>query len=348
MLTRVVPGTELRLSEIGFGCGGNAGLIVRGDRAEQRRVVARAFDLGITYFDNAPDYGDGAAEENLGRALRDLGIRPVLNSKVEIRRADLGDVAGHVVRSVEGSLRRLGVDCLDVLQIHNGPTLSPPPMEGGDYHELWLDHFLGPGGAFEGLRRVLAQGKARHVGFICRGNDAEGVRTLLQTGFFHVVNVPYTLLNPTAGLAKPEGLEVGRDYGRALDEARAHGCGAAVYSPLAGGYLTDAGAAGAERHPLARRVDAASLAARRQAARAACFRFLASALGVSLAQAAYRFVLMHPGVTTSLGGFSALEQVEEIAAVSGAPPIPADLMSRIEQVWATNFRYCYGIVTKSA
>ena len=71
---RQVGNTELRVSEIGFGCGGNAGLMVRGSPEEQRRVVTRAIELGINYFDNAPDYGNGIAEENLGRILKELKL----------------------------------------------------------------------------------------------------------------------------------------------------------------------------------------------------------------------------------------------------------------------------------
>ena len=67
MKTRRIGATDLVVSQIGFGCGGNAGLMVRGTAAEQERVIGRALDSGITYFDNAPDYGDGLAEENLGR-----------------------------------------------------------------------------------------------------------------------------------------------------------------------------------------------------------------------------------------------------------------------------------------
>src|SRR5262245_10011339 len=104
---RQVGNTELRVSEIGFGCGGNAGLMVRGSPAEQRRVIERAVELGINYFDNAPDYGNGAAEENLGRVLKELKLRPIITSKVEVRNTDLGDIAGHVVRSTEESLQRL-------------------------------------------------------------------------------------------------------------------------------------------------------------------------------------------------------------------------------------------------
>ena len=81
MQYRRVGHTELSVSEIGFGCGGNAGLIVRGESREQIRVIERALALGVTYFDNAPDYGDGKAEENLGRALKQLGARPVINSR---------------------------------------------------------------------------------------------------------------------------------------------------------------------------------------------------------------------------------------------------------------------------
>jgi len=79
MRYRAIPDTGLSLSEIGFGCGGNAGLMVRGDRAEQIRVIARALDQGINYFDLAPDYGDGLAESNLGIALKEIGY-PVANA----------------------------------------------------------------------------------------------------------------------------------------------------------------------------------------------------------------------------------------------------------------------------
>ncbi len=328
---RIVPGTDLRLSEIGFGCGGNAGLMVRGEPAEQRRVITRALELGINYFDTAPDYGDGAAEEALGRMLQDIGARPLIASKVEIRSRDLGDVAGHVVRSAHESLRRLRVERLDVLQIHNGPTVAPPPMGGDDYHELWIEHFLGPGGAADGLRRLLEAGAIRCAGFICRGDDGAAVRALLDTGLFHVVNVPYTLLNPTAGMAKPPGLAIDRDYGDVLSAARRRRCGVAVYSPLAGGVLAGAAA----QHALARRVNPASDTVRHKQILAARFRFLAEACGGSLAQVAYRFVLMHPGVSTALGGFSSLKQMEEITAVSGLPPIPPELLAEVEMVWRT-------------
>ena len=336
---RQVGNTDLRVSEIGFGCGGNAGLMVRGTADEQQRVVARAVELGINYFDNAPDYGDGAAELNLGRALKALQIRPVITTKVEVRHADLPDIAGHVVHSTEDSLRRLGVDHIDILQIHNGPTHPPPVLDGESYTQLWIEDFLRPGGALEGLQRTLMAGKARYIGFICRGNDGSQVRQLLDTEMFRMINVPYTLLNPTAGMAKPDGLEPERDFGGVINDAKERGVGTAIYSPLAGRFLTDDIVSGADRHPLSGLRDTASETYRRNLEMAQALTFLSQAGNRTLAQAAVRFVLMHLGVTVVLGGFSAMEHLEELAAVSGTGPLAPELMARVERVWRANFGF---------
>ena len=344
MRYRRLGNTDLSLSEIGFGCGGNAGLMVRGRNEDQVVIVARALELGINYFDTAPDYGDGAAEENLGRVLKALKVRPVVTSKVEIRRENLADIAGHVVRSTEGSLRRLGVERLDVLQIHNGPTTEAPVLGGKGYGQLSLEDFFRPGGAIEGLERVLRDGKVRHVGFICRGDDGEAVRKLLDARPFHLINVPYTLLNPTAGMARPPGLDVDRDFDGILGTALERGVGTAIYSALAGGFLTDDSVMGRARHPLARTVDVQSEKTRITREKVATLRFLAEETGLSLAQAAYRFILSHPGVTSVLGGFSAMDQLEELAAVSGTGPFAPDLTARLEALWRRNFALASGDV----
>src|SRR5574342_443266 len=115
MKYRTVGTTGLSISEIGFGTGGTAGLMVNGSHEEQLSAVERAIELGINYFDESPDYGDGVSETNLGRILAELGLRPVLTTKVEVRNEDLNDIAGHVERSVEASLMRLGVDYVDIV-----------------------------------------------------------------------------------------------------------------------------------------------------------------------------------------------------------------------------------------
>ncbi len=314
---RTVGRTGVKLSEIGFGCGGTAGLMVRGTPREQIEVVARALELGINYFDNAPDYGDRVAEANLGRALRELGAQPLVNTKVEVRTNNLDDIAGHVMRSLETSLRQLRLDYVDFLQIHNGPVLEQPRLEGRAYNVLWLEDFLRPGGALEGLRRAKREGKARHIGFIVRGSDPVPVQPLLDTGEFDLVNVMYHLLKPESG--------------EVIDRAEAAGVGVAIYSPLANGYLNDNIVRGGTPHPLAgkqpRETDSEMVRARALA-------FLSDGQR-TLAQAALRFVLMRPGVTTVLGGFSCLEHLEEAVPVSGAAPLNEEQLKRIQEVTET-------------
>ena len=330
--------TGLQVSEVGFGCGGNAGLMLKGTASERRRVIARAIELGINYFDNSPDYGDGTAEENLGGDLKALGVFPVVATKVEVRQANLADVAGHVVRSVEGSLRRLQRDCVDILQIHNGPSRGRPEQGADSYSRLALDDFLGPRGALEGLQRIVRDGKARHIGFVCRGNDGDEVRELLRSGVFHMINLPYTLMNPTAGRIKPEGLVVEQDFGAVIHSAKARGVGVAVYSPLAGGFLTDQCVAGKPRHPHAlQRLDPASGEFERRLTMARALSFLSQHGRHTYAQAAMRFVLMHPGVTVVLGGFSDKAQLEEAVPAACEGPLAPDLMEQVEQVWRQNF-----------
>ncbi len=72
--TRGLRRAGLTVSALGFGCGAVDGLMVRGERADQVRAVALALDAGITYLDTGPSYGDGASEESLGRALRELDV----------------------------------------------------------------------------------------------------------------------------------------------------------------------------------------------------------------------------------------------------------------------------------
>ncbi len=332
MKQRRIGATDLLISETGFGCGGNAGLMVRGEAPEQIRVVAHALECGINYFDNAPDYGDGLAEENLGRALKELGATPVITTKVEIRSENLAEISEHIVRSVENSLRRLQVDSIDILQIHNGPVAQRPAMEAAYYATLWLEDYLKPGGALEGIRRVLKSGKARHAGFICRGNDAVEVGSLLETGLFDLINLPYTLMNPTASHFRPKTLPT-PDYGNVIDVAQRAGAGIAVFSPLAGGLLTDTLLAGEQTHPLARQKDIGRLEAKGDFGRARQFQEVARRSGISLPELAYRFILSDTGVSTLLGGFSSASQIDVAVAASAAGPLDSDQLSAIDEIW---------------
>src|SRR5882672_6717629 len=116
---RLLGRSDISVSVIGFGCGGNARLMTGEDETLRLSTLRRALEAGINYFDTAPVYGDGRSERNLGRDLRSLGANPVISTKVVLQTTDLGDPSSAVIRSVEQSLTRLGVDHIDILILHN-------------------------------------------------------------------------------------------------------------------------------------------------------------------------------------------------------------------------------------
>lgn len=335
MRYREMGATGIRVSEIGFGSGDNAGLLVKGEPKAQIRAVERALELGVNYFDTSPDYGKGLAEENIGKAMREIGFRPVLATKVEVMPDELDHIADAVVESVEDSLRRLQADYVDVLQIHNPPSIETDTTVPGWLH-LGINDYLGSGGALEGMERVRRAGKARFFGFANEDADAAAVLELLETRQFHMLNVWYDLLNPTAGLPTPRGLDVQHDYGQFLRRAEELGVGTAVIRPLAGGVLTDHAVGGGGRHALAGGgLSRNAEMYQAMVERARPFAFL-SRPGQTLSQAAYRFILQDDAVTTVLGGFSETAHLDEAVGCSGAPPLSDEDMARLEMVWRSN------------
>src|ERR1700687_3908839 len=104
MQLRVFGRTGMQVSVLGFGCGAVGGFMVRGDAAEQERVVARAIAAGVNYFDTAVQYGDGASEKNLGRVLQLLTPANLfVGTKVRLPPGDFGRIAAAVTASLEGS-----------------------------------------------------------------------------------------------------------------------------------------------------------------------------------------------------------------------------------------------------
>ena len=111
--------TGLEVSALGFGCGMIGGLLVRGEYPTMRRTVARAIELGITYFDTAPLYGEGQSEVNIGAVLRELRADVLVGSKVRLAPAQMPHVETAILESVEASLRRLGRERIDLIHLHN-------------------------------------------------------------------------------------------------------------------------------------------------------------------------------------------------------------------------------------
>ncbi|HZO85059.1 MAG TPA: aldo/keto reductase, partial [Verrucomicrobiae bacterium] len=121
MQYRTIGKTGVRVSEIGFGCGNNAVLMVKAPYDEQVKAVRHALDLGINFFDTAPYYGSTVSETVLGKALKGLPReRYYLSTKIgRYGLADFDFSPERVVRSVDESLSRLKLSHIDLIHCHD-------------------------------------------------------------------------------------------------------------------------------------------------------------------------------------------------------------------------------------
>ena len=329
MRYRNVGNTEIKVSEIGFGCGNNAVLMVRSSYEDQRKAVRRALDLGINFFDTAFAYGLGKSEENLGRILNDLGADPVISTKIRLEADAVSDVKAATMRAVEAGLARLKRDKVDFVQLHTRVTLE---RGMSNRFSLCPKDVLGPNGVVDGLRAMRDRGKVGHFGFSGLG-ETKALHELVDSGHFHGFQCYYNLLNPSAGQKVPKDFSA-QDYGLILERAAAKGMGAFVIRVLAAGALTSdpSTGGGGSGQTLSPGSDYPVDLQRAEKVKAAL-----GADGKNFTQAAIRFALMHPSVSTVLVGFSNTTHVDEAAACSGAPAISDDEMAKISTLWETDF-----------
>lgn len=295
--------------------------MVRGTAADQERAVARALELGINYFDTAAMYGDGQSETNLGRVLSVLRPDIVLATKTRAEPDGPGGIGATIAASAEASLRRLRRERVDVFQLHTPVTLA------GGAHSLSVQAVIDeviP--AFESLRQ---QGKIGWYGFSGTGEPAALPR-LIETGAFSVAQIIYNAINSSAG--GPAYAAVGADFANVLADVTAARMGAAAIRVLAAGALSG----GDGRHPLASQaVEPMGSSPDYRGDVAVAQRLMPLVREghvASLVEAALRFAISNPAISTALIGFSDLGQVDEAAAIAGKGPLPARTLDRIREL----------------
>ena len=328
MEKRTLGRTGIEVSALGFGCGAVGGLMVRADRKEQVRSIARALEAGINYFDTAPSYGDGLSEENLGRCLRELGLRDevVVGTKVRLDMAELGQPAAAIRRSLAASLARLGLDHVQVVHLHNPVGVETPnPSDPGVPTQAALIEVA------EGLRSAVEDGLAGHAGFTAVG-ATEALKRLLADPAYETVQAYMNVLNPSG--IRPGAAGGQQDFDGLINHAGELGVAVIAIRVYAAGALS----ATAERHPIAwlpsrplipgSDYDADVERARRME-RVAVELGLENALELGL-----RFALTAPGVSTALVGLSSLEHLETAIRWSERGPLPQDQFDRLLEMAA--------------
>jgi D-threo-aldose 1-dehydrogenase len=303
---RPTPGAS---DTFGLGCAPIGNLYRAVAEADAEATVAAALAHGIRFFDTAPHYGAGASELRLGRGLHGVDRDTVsIATKVGRRIVDAGGVtvpmggvgvdtvgdlsADGVLRSVDGSLRRLGTDRIDLLYLHD-------PAD--------VDEALR--GAIPALVRLREEGVVRSVGVGMVW--PEPLTRFVREAAIDVVMIAgrVTLLDRTA----ESGL---------LPAAAERGVGVIAAGVYNSGILADP-----EKSPYFDYREAAP----ELRDRALALRDLCRSRGVQLSHAAARYPLQHPAVDAVVVGARTPEEVAAIAAAEHAP-IPGDLWAELEAV----------------
>ena len=275
-----------------------------------RATLRRAFDLGITHFDLANNYGPpyGSAEINFGRIMAE-DFRPYRDELVISTKAGYDMWPGpygewgsrkYLLASLEQSLQRMRLDHVDIFYSHRFDPETP------------LEETMGA------LDAAVRQGKARYVGISSYGprRTEEAARILRELGTPLLIHQPsYSMFNRWI----EEEL---------LDVLEHEGVGAIVFSPLAQGLLTDKYLDGVPEDSRVRRGNyfSSELLTEENVGRARALNEIAQRRGQSLAQLAIAWALRDPRVTSALLGASSVRQLEQnVAALDQLTFDPAEV-----------------------
>jgi aryl-alcohol dehydrogenase-like predicted oxidoreductase len=301
--------SDLEVSVIGFGAWAIGSQWGPQDDGESLRALERALDLGVTFIDTALAYGEGRSERLVGQAVRGRRDQVVVATKVPPLNRIWGPPPGtpirevfpprHIVESCEKSLRHLGSDWVDLLQLH---TWSAEWNATDDWYDAML--------------RLREQGKIRAIGISVSDGRSGEANASIAMGRLDAVQAVYNILAQEARRTL-------------FPVAQAHGVGVIARVPLASGALTGKfrpdttfpegdwrrhAFQGARLTRVVERVEAV----RREVGEE-----------LPMAVRALQFCLGEEAVATVIPGIRSVAQAEANLAAAQAPPLPEDLRRRL-------------------
>ena len=312
MRVRKLGNTKLELTTIGLGTWAIGGPWQYGwgpqDDDDSVRTIIAAIEGGINWLDTAPIYGCGHSEAVVGRALRELKAKPLIATKCGLlwneKREKLNCLdADSIVRECEDSLRRLGVETIDLYQMH-----WPQPDE--QIEEAW-----------EAMARCVEQGKVRYLG--ASNATVEQLERMAKVHPVGAVQPPYSMLRRNI-------------EDELLDYCAINGIGVVCYSPMQKGLLTGTftkeylATLAADDH---RRQDPnfRGPAFERNLKLIEALRPIAQRNGKTLAHLAIAWVLRRKEVTSAIVGARRPKQIQETLA-AGDWKLDSDTIAEIDRI----------------
>ena len=312
--------TEFEVSEIGYGAWGISGVQWIGAKDDESiAALNRAIDLGLNFIDTARAYGEGHSEQLVGRVVRERSERVYVATKVPPKNLiwpapdgiDVAEVypGDYVRRSAEQSLENLGLETVDLLQLH-----------------VWQDAWLGQGDWLDALEELRGAGKVRHVGISINDHQPANALAAIEAGLVDTVQVIFNVFDQSP-------LE------RLLPACREHDIGVIVRVALDEGGLTGRITADSEfpEHDFRRHYFGDGRAAEVERRVGA----ICSDLGIEsgqMAETALRFVLSEPAVSTVIPGMRTIRHVERNVAVGDGHGLPREQLDTLRgHRWERNF-----------
>jgi aryl-alcohol dehydrogenase-like predicted oxidoreductase len=310
--------TGFSVSEIGYGAWGIGGKQwLGGSDDESLEALRRAIALGVNLIDSALAYGDGHSERLVGRLVREGGRRIYIATKVPPKNrlwparkgVPISEVFpfDYIMASAEESLRNLGTDAIDLLQLH-----------------VWNPEWIGDDDWRRAFGELKRSGKVRAVGVSINDHEPESALEIIRTGLIDTVQVIYNVFDQTPerelfplcmqkqiGVLARVPLDEGALTGR-IDETT-------TFPP---GDFREFYFKGDRKRQVREHVEA-----------------LMRDLGkVDLPSIALRFCLSNPAVSTVIPGMRTVRHAESNAALSDLGPLPADAIAILKRhAWDRNF-----------
>ena len=325
MNRRVLGRTGLEVSEFVLGGGMVGGILILPDEGVRQAALEKIVKEGINWIDTAAMYGRGVSEETLGRHLSRLSPRPHVSTKFTILPEHRADIFGAIAKSLEASLRRLNLQRVDLLQLHNQISNIE------DERTISPERVLGAGGVADALDKLKAQGLIGGTGLTAAG-EMKAVLKVIDSGCFDTAQVYYNMINPSAAWTRAPAGWTGDDLSGLVDACKRHNMGMLNIRVLAGGPLASSQRHGREYIML----PGADLASEDRRA-AAVLAALGNQYGTP-AQTALRFVLANTDFACHVVGIADMTQLDEALAAVEMGPLPKEGIAKLETLWANNFR----------